>query len=37
VFGAEIERITFDEFLELIEKGQPEQPGEGPDPKVTLR
>jgi hypothetical protein len=26
--------ITFDEFLELLQKGQPDQPGEQPDPKV---
>ena len=28
--------ITFDEFLELLQKGQPDQPGEQPDPKVGL-
>jgi len=27
-------QISFADFLELLEKGQPQQPGEGPDPKV---
>ena len=27
--------ITFDEFLELLQKGQPDQPGEQPDPKAS--
>uniref|UniRef100_A0A7S2WV09 EF-hand domain-containing protein n=1 Tax=Rhizochromulina marina TaxID=1034831 RepID=A0A7S2WV09_9STRA len=30
----ELSNVTFEEFLQLIEKGQPQQPGEGPDPKV---
>jgi hypothetical protein len=29
-----VEMISFANFLELLEKGQPQQPGEGPDPKV---
>ena len=27
-------KITFDDFLALLEKGNKEVPGEGPDPKV---
>jgi len=30
----DLSNVTFEEFLQLIEKGQPQQPGEGPDPKV---
>lgn len=30
----DLDAVTFDAFLELLEKGQPQQPGEGPDPKV---
>mmetsp|Transcript_29107 Transcript_29107/g.65143 ORF Transcript_29107/g.65143 Transcript_29107/m.65143 type:complete len:340 (-) Transcript_29107:97-1116(-) len=36
VFAAQgFETLSFAQFLELLEKGQPQQPGEGPDPKVT--
>ena len=30
----DMDAVSFDDFLELLEKGQPQQPGEGPDPKV---
>mmetsp|Transcript_32358 Transcript_32358/g.85022 ORF Transcript_32358/g.85022 Transcript_32358/m.85022 type:complete len:393 (+) Transcript_32358:126-1304(+) len=29
-----MESVSFDDFLDLLEKGQPSQPGEAPDPKV---
>jgi len=29
-----MDSISFDDFLDLLEKGQPSQPGEAPDPKV---
>ena len=33
-FGVDGATIDFSKFLEMVKAGQPEQPGEEPDPKV---